>query len=249
MIRISPQSSPNANFKGWHYFVEKLDYPPDFVAWTDKNIFGYEYDKIARNLILEIDTGGVAATVGIYADGKLQQGGIQVTTNVNDRSRVIALNPSLIGREWYLGIVPGVGGKTQLFRWDLSVVKEPPAVSQYTSYESDFGYVGFKFSKQVWLEYQSANPIIFSIYVDGGNLLCGVNLPAHPISRDMERFYLPVIDASGEFLNKSKTYNVNVVATIGTFKMYSSSCIEWFPLGAGQRLQKFALSENLQLAA
>ena len=181
------------------------------------------------------------------ADGVVKQT-ISVTTTVNDRSRIIALNSNLIGREFWLELLPGASGKTQLFNWNLQVTREPCAIAFYDSYESDFGVSGiWKWIKQGWVEYHSTDTIIFTVLVDGGNQFFTITLPAHPVVRDVERWYFPAIDPSRQFLNKSRKYRIQITATTGTFKMYSDSILEFTTIGDGQRLKKYNLSERNQL--
>lgn len=247
MIRISPTTIPSVNWRDWKYFVEKTDYPADFVLFTEKRIFDYECEKIARTLRLDIDTGGVNAAIDVVADGAVKQT-IIVNTTSNDRSRIIALNSNEIGREWNLEIRPGPSGKSQLFTWNLDVIREPCSVDFYDSYEQDLGAGGiFKWIKQAWVEYQSDGPLMVKVFVDGGNLFFTQTLPAHPVARDVERWYFPAIDPTNQFLNKSKKFRFQVIATTGKFKLYADSIMEFTTIGDGQRLRQFNLTERNQL--
>ena len=83
----------------------------------DYSDLGYPDDKILRNLNIEIDTGGVAATITLMVDGVATSLGT-VTTTFGDRKRIIAIPSSPIGKMVRLEILPGVGGnkaKTHLF--------------------------------------------------------------------------------------------------------------------------------------
>ncbi len=229
-IRLYP-ASDNIYFKEWKPQWDFDKYPADITLWTPWEDFGWPCEKIARNLLIEVNTGGVTASVQLQADGANAGSPISITTTPTDRRRVIALSSELIGRNFRLLNTPGSGGSFQLFNWTLDVVREPCAVLYYDSYETDFGYDGYKFLKQAWFWYASGATITLTVYVDGFTQFYQTTLPQHS-ARDVYRMYFPTI--VGSTLNKSKHYRVQLSSS-ATFKLYAGSVIEWGAFGGDQR--------------
>jgi hypothetical protein len=121
------------------------------------------------------------------------------------------------------------------FNHEWKFIKEPPSLTHWDSFEFTFGYDGYSFIKQAWLEYMCASPINLVFYVDNGALFYSITLPAHP-QRDVARFYFP--EAVGTVLNKSKRHRLTVDSSVITspFKIYKdSSRLEWLACGSDQR--------------
>lgn len=237
------------NFRMWKYQFDKIDYPPDIAEPGEWDNLGWPCEKILRAVDIDVDTGGVAASVQIQADGSNIGSPFSITTTSNDRNRHISFAPNLIGRRFRDVPTPGGGGKYQRFgiRWD--VVREPCPLSNFDTYEQTFGYMGWKFLKQGWVEYMCAAAITLLIYRDGGVLFRTITLPAHPY-RDIERFSLPDIDSVTQQYNQSKVYRMNFsVASAATpFKIYpGGTFFEWKPVNGDQRAgySTFNLSEML----
>lgn len=192
---------------------------------------GYPADKTFRAVTLEIDTGGIAATVTMLLDGnsiELET----ITTTYAARMVILSIPTNTTGRMATLQITPGPGGKTNLFaapQWDYA--KEPLAVNYWTSLTISAGYNGYQFWKQIWLQYYSTAAIVVNIYSED-SLLWSVTLPTHG-DRLEERFYLPA--ENGGVFNKAKTHRIEISCT-GIFRQYAeSSRIEWLAIGSDQR--------------
>jgi len=222
-------------------------FPPDVTAFTEPNDFGYPCEKIARNLIVKMDTGGVGATVYLLGDGNIV-GSYTVSTVLDDWTRIIpvASNPDVIARLYKLQIVAGSSGKAQLFDWSLDFVKEPCAVSKIDTFETDFGFNGWKYIYEGWFDYQANSSVTVNILKDSSVLFYSGSLPAHA-SRDMERFFLPMV--VGSTYNKSKKYRVQVFGSGSTLKLYSNSRFDWMPWNGDQRasFNGFSVSPEQQL--
>lgn len=234
-VRVYPQSD-FVQWRNWKYKISAINQPADITEFTNWNDFGYPCEKIARNLMLNIDTGGVAASINLLADGNLMQT-FSVTTNTNARSAVLPCNSNLIGRLWKLDLAPGTGGKTQLYNWALDFIKEPCAVDYVDTYEQDFGVQNWKFLKQVWMRYTAPSPITMNIYVENDVLFYSTTLPAQA-TRELFRFYLPA--GSTGALNKSRTYRI-ILSSSSPFKLYADSRVDYGVFGADQT-GSFALS-------
>ncbi len=222
MVRIRPQSGTlPKNVRIWKYEFDKINYPPDKTPSTEWDSLGWPCDKILRALELDIDTGGVAASIAIQVDGTTAHT-FPVTTTSTDRFRIISPPSDIIGKLFRLVPAPGVGGKAQLFGVKYQVVNEPCAVTHWDSYELVLGQAGWKFLKQIWLEYACAGQLRIRIYRDGGQLFHEEILPVHT-RREVERFYLPKVNAT--VLNKSKTYRfvLDSIDSSKPFKLYADS--------------------------
>ena len=212
MVRVHP-SADFTSFKMWPPKWITTNYPPDVAYQTDWDDLGYRCEKILRNVELEIDTGGVACTVALQADGVTKQT-FTVTSTANDRVRIISCdstitNTVLIGKRFRLLFTPGTGGKAQLFRYTFGRTFEPCPSTHWDSLEMFLGSAGYRYLKQIWVEYRCLGSITISIYRDGGKLFYQKILGQH-LQRDAERFYLPAL--SNGALNKSKSYRVMIDA-------------------------------------
>lgn len=210
--------------------------PPDTVYMTPWSDLGYQFQKVARNVLLDIDTAGVAATVLLQADGSTQQT-FSVTTTSHDRDRVLSCDADLEGKFWRLTLTPGASAKTQLFKAGLDYVPDTNIVTYLDTYEQDFGYVSWKYIKRGWVEYKGG-PITLEFFVDGYTSFYSVTLPLHTV-RDMTAFYLPA--AYGGVLNKSKIYRIQITGEDG-FRLYADSELEWYAFGSDQ-LGSFSMAQ------
>lgn len=233
MVKIYPQSM-QVTFKVWKYVFEKDNLPPDTVAATDWDTVGWPCDKILRSISLDVDTGGVAASVSLQVDGSSVHT-FSVTTTATNRDVTISVPSDIVGKAFRLMPTPGTGGKFQVYKVQYNTVREPCAVTKFDTYEITLGQAGWSFIKQMWVEYMCATPIVVSIYREGGVLFYQKTLPAHS-RRDVENFLVP--KKVGAVLNKSRMYRFTVQSQNGTtpFKLYvDSSRIESKNLSNDQR--------------
>lgn len=119
MVRMRPSivTPQDESIMIWNYKFQQENYPPDTVSYTDWENSGTPYNKYYQQVVLDVDTGGIAATVQIQIVG--EGGGtnqtFSVNTTANNRSSITTLQSSLIGKQARLVIVPGTNGKFQLF--------------------------------------------------------------------------------------------------------------------------------------
>lgn len=206
---------------------------------------GYPDDKIFRWLDMEIDTGGITATLIIQIDSETTAFSAPIQTTYSARNITVSMPSNLIGRMVRLVLIPGSGGKINFYKKTWSYAKEPAALTAWDSYEMTFGYNGYSWMKQCWLEYLCPSDVTITFYSDGDNQFFQKVLPAHP-QREVERFYFPAY--VGLNLNKSKTHRFTLIAT-SPCKLYKeSSRLEWLVCGADQRgaYQQAPLSDLMQ---
>lgn len=237
MIRFYP-STTTVTLKEWKYVFSKEDQPANVIPGTDWTNEGYACEKILRGIELDLDSGGLPCSVVLQVDGTNRQT-FSVTTTSTDRVRILSPNSNIIGKLFRLVFSPTNGGKAQFYGVTYQTIKEPCARSQWDSYEQNYGIAGWKLIKQIWCEYISAVPVVFSIYRDTDQLFYQTTLPAHS-HRDVERFFLPASNTglTGSPLNKSKIYRVTIDASdnVTPFKFYrDSSRIEVKELSNDQR--------------
>ena len=200
----------------WDY--EKLpEQKTYFTALTSCNAAG---DKLFKWINLSVDTGGIPAAVYIEGDGTNIYNFPAITTTEFNKAVTLTMASDFIANEVRLIATPGGGGKFQLFGDPVySFHLEPPPILRWDSYEQHFGNAGWKFLKQMWIQYACDNVLVVQVYVDNDQLLYSAVLPAH-IHRDTERFYLPV--ANGMVRNRSKNYRIVLSQPDGVnvFKLY-----------------------------
>ena len=254
LIRLRPTQTGH-DVKLWDYYFDFLKYPPDKVFFTEWENLGYPCEKVLRDLILEIDTGGVEATVAIQIDG-LTKRSFKIKTIMDDRHLIISLNkqgdPELIGKQFRLLFTPGPGGKVQLFNHQFNAVREPCANIFWSSLEQNFGTNAFKFIKQMWLMYRSCAGVMLRVYTDDQQLLFEKELPAHE-HRDVERCYPKAISTAG-VLNKSRVYTFTVESREPCCPVYvyaDGTFVEWNLFGADMRqgYQRAPLAQPMERTA
>jgi hypothetical protein len=251
-VRIYPFAD-NITFKHWEYKFDFEKFPADTLNATDWDNLGYPCEKILRDLTIDIDTGGVACTVELQADGVTKQS-YSITTTTNDRVRMLSCasdiaDTYIIGKQFRLKFTPGNGGKAQYFAHSFERTQEPCAATHWDSFEQTFGSVGYRYIRQIWCEYRGG-AVTLSLYTDTGGLIYQKQLPAHT-QRTTERFYLPPKTAS--VLNKAKGHRIvmDAVNSAAPFYLYrDSSRCEVMHLSANARagLQQSYLWSDLPLA-
>jgi len=235
-------------FARWHPFEQGGgEDPPDAVLFTPWNDFGYPYQKMARNLLLTIDTGGTLCKVALQTQEAGTVQGFPVTTTYTTRRVAVACNANLQGMLWRLVLTPSVGGKAKLWDWGLDNIKMPPALTQWSSYGQSFGYIGWKFMPDAWIDYVCAGGLTLVLSSDDGSYT--INFPAHA-NRAVERYNLPSPWGAGH--NKSKLYGVFFAAVNPTqpFQIFAeTSGLEFMPCGADRHAayQKKLLSEFMSI--
>lgn len=207
MVRFQP-SATNTVFKSWKYDFQKLVYPPDIIYFTESKDGGTPYEKYFEQLVLEVDTGNVAATISLEVDGVVQSTTYSVNTTENTRSKVLTLTPAIKGRRIRLLIAPGSGGKFQLWNWDVVANKADKGPVFHTDDWDNLGHPYDKKLQTVTFEYEVTALTTMRMY-----LLVGITGPyqqqigpilfnLYPGSRKHETFPIP------------ETYGVGNTSTI-----------------------------------
>ena len=217
--------------------------PPDQVLWTPWVDMGWPFDKIARSLILTVDTEGSSAVVYLQTGESGTVATFPVSTTYDNRRLVISCPSDLIGKQWRLVVVPT--GSFKLWNWQLDAVKEPAAMTVFDSYEQTLGYKFWKLQKQLWLKYACAGLVNVTLTTDTGSY--SFQLPVH-LTRATERVLLPSVFGSG--LNKTKTWRLQITAFQSPFKFYQQgSGLEFLPLGSDRHAcyKEMTISEMMTL--
>jgi hypothetical protein len=240
-IRIYPFSD-TVTFKEWKYRVDKEDMPADITLWTTKTNLGWPCEKILRALRLDMDTGGVACSVAVIGDGATIAT-FNVTTTSTDRYRILTINNVTPVKLVNLSNTIGSGGKAQIFDYSFDFVKEPCYLTHFDTLEATFGLIGWRWIRDIWLEYISASPVTFSVYREQDVLFYQVVLPAHSY-RDVEQFFLP--PNVGAVLNKSREHRIVIDSASGIKIYQDESKMELVPCGTDQRIASVPLTMSMQ---
>jgi hypothetical protein len=142
----------------------KEDYPPDICAFTPWEDGGYEYDKYANQIDLEVNTNNYPITVNVQADGSnVTVGGIPwtftVTTTESDRRRNVTLPPGLVGKKWRLFVnttqssIASSGGMFQLFSHRFSFQNADKGEVAHSMDWDDLGHPYDKYLRTVTVEW------------------------------------------------------------------------------------------------
>lgn len=138
--------------------------PPDITLFTDPSDYGSPFEKHFTQLILDIDTGGVAATVDVYLDNaSTPSQSLSVTTNEKNRQANLTLKVGLTGKKAHLRLTPGNGGKTKL--WSHNFVTTPvdlgPVMHSFDW--DDLGTPYDKLLRQITIPYEVTQDTVIKI--------------------------------------------------------------------------------------
>ena len=154
MIRLRPTQTV-ANFQIFDYAITHEKYPPDITMFTEPSDYGHPWEKFFDQLVLECDTGNVAASIAIFTDGNASPSQtVSVTTTNNNRMALITLQAGVQGRMARLVITPGSGGKFQLFKHNFIFTPSDKGAVTHSYDWSDCGYVADKRFYHVEIEYE-----------------------------------------------------------------------------------------------
>jgi len=228
MVRLYPQNT-NVYFKSWNYTFDKENLPSDQPVASAWDIVGWPYEKILRAITIEADSYGESVSYALECDGA-SAFEFEINTQFTDRVRIITPPSDVIGKMFR--IVPLSSKPCAIYGITYDVLREPPSLTHWDSYEVDGGHQGVKVIKQMILEYICASPITLKFYTDNGRLLHTCTLPAHSY-RYPERVLLPA--SSSVTGNRTRVFRFTLDSE-STFKFYSdSSEIEYLPLTGQQR--------------
>jgi hypothetical protein len=258
MLRVRGLGTNNSGtnnplFKMWNVqFPGAIPYPADKTPFTEWSDLGWSCDKVFRGLGIELDTGGVNATVYLDVDDQIGVKSWTVNTTTNTRRVFLTadVETEVIGKLFRIRITPGTGGKAQLFgtpNWD--VVKDACEFVFFDTFEQAFGSVGYTIVYQQWIDYKCEGGIQMKFYNQDGTLFYTKDLPAHP-TRMPERFYLP--SKYNGVNNKSKKRRITIEALDYSkpFKFYRDATRSMvYNLSADQRAGFYQniLWENIKI--
>lgn len=163
MVRFEPAST-NVVFKSWKYDFTKILFPPDIIYYTDSKDGGSPYEKYFEQLVLEVDTGGITATVQLEVDGNTLPVTYAVQTSENSRTKALTLTPAIKGRRIRLLITPGINGKFQLWNWDVVTAKADKGPVFHSEDWDNLGHPYDKKLQTVTFEYEVTAPTYMNMY-------------------------------------------------------------------------------------
>jgi len=130
------------------------------TEWVDKD---YPYDKYIKEILLEIDTLGLSATVHLDVDN-VNDVVTAFTVNKGGRGRITLSVPrDTIGKIMRLRIT---GNPVKLYNFDFVVQPEPPDVTIADSLEQLFGFPRYKFVKRAWIALKAPSAVSMAVYAD-----------------------------------------------------------------------------------
>ena len=219
--------------------------------WSDLN---YPCPKNFKWLDVQCNTNGVAVPMQLQLDG-VSVYSFTISGTFFNRASTITLPSNLNGTQWRVVPTSGYAGTLQIYAIIPKTEALPCAVTHFDTLMQVFGFDGWKFLYQGWIDFQCAVPIIFSVYVDGNVLFYQATVPAN-VQRGVSRFYFPVVNAPAgtNVLNKSKTYRFIFDSQDGTttFQLYRDGTrVEIRNLDGDQRsgFEEKVIWENIPVAS
>jgi hypothetical protein len=148
---------------------EKEEFPPDVVSFTPWEDGGYEYDKYANQIDLEVNTNGYPVIVNVQVDGAnlivaSTPWTFTVNTTEKDRRRNITIPPGMVGKKWRLYVDPSqpnisnlsdpsIAGMFQLFSHRFSFQPADKADVIHSGDWDDLGHPYDKYLRTVTVEW------------------------------------------------------------------------------------------------
>jgi hypothetical protein len=198
LIRLLPQNGtdPASTVKIYEVKYDFEVLPPDIVRWTMPDDYGTPYDKHFQQLLLDIDTGGIPASVAVYIDGVLIQTFLNIVTTFNARNVNLTMLAGATGKKAKLQLTPGTGGKTQLFSHNFITVPADKGPVLHSYDWDNLGTPTDKILHSVFMEYEVQLPVV--MLVEGVSGLTGnqsvstiTTFTLNPSGRKQEEFSLP----------------------------------------------------------
>lgn len=157
-LRLRPTAT-STDFKIWDYTVTHEKYPPDTIYFTDPSDYGNPYQKYWQQLVIDVDTGGFAATCEVFIDDgttgtptKYQS--LSINTTSATRQQTITLNTGIVGKKARLVIQPNAAGKFQVFSHTFITTPADKGPVHHTFDWDDLGWPHDKRLKSVTFEYE-----------------------------------------------------------------------------------------------
>jgi hypothetical protein len=115
MMRLRPTVT-SADFKIHSATITYEKYPCDITLFTDPSDYGSPFEKYFQQLLIDVDTGGQNASVGVYLDNSSTPSQtLTINTTQASRQQNLTLLGNLSGKKAHLRITPHASGKFQLF--------------------------------------------------------------------------------------------------------------------------------------
>lgn len=238
-IRFEPTST-TATFKAWKYKFDTVNLPPDVILATPWDEVGYPFEKILKEIVLDVNTGGNTVNVTLEVDGE-QKYTFPITTSLTDRSRVIAVPSGIMGYRFRLSVPPGTG-MFQVFSVRYACLREPAAVTHWDTYDLTVSQ-SETIIKKLWIKYVAPDPVSLSVFVDHRKL-SEYLLPASAVP-SVRMFLLP--SRNNGAVNRGRIIRL-VADSVSPFKIYSDgSALEFLPLAGSERASysKLVIAEVL----
>lgn len=131
------------------------------TAWTDN---GYPYDKYIKELLLEIDTAGLAATVHLDVDGTDDIETFSVTTTTRQRV-TLSVARDTIGKLMRIRVT---GNPAKLYSEPGYIVQNDFAdVTIADSLDQSFSVPRWKLLRRFWISLKAQADVSMAVYADG----------------------------------------------------------------------------------
>ena len=156
MVRLRPQVATQ-DLKIFDVKWVQENYPPDIVYFTEPDDCGSPYDKYLQQLVLDVNTNGVAVNVQIQGDGTTLET-VSVTSTLGTRSQIVTLNTPLKAKKFRLLLSTPLASNAMFQLWSakyVTVGADPGPVS-HTGDWMDFGTPNDKHLKVITVTYENS---------------------------------------------------------------------------------------------
>jgi hypothetical protein len=163
MVRLRPLVS-STDFKVFDVQWAKEDYPKDIIYFTEYDDCGSPYDKYLQQVVLDVNTSGLAVSIQIEVDGSVLET-ISVTSTLDTRSQIVTLNTPLKGKKFRLLLNTPLttGAKFQLWKAQYVAVPADKGPVSHTGDWMDFGSPNDKHLKVITVTYENAAGLVLQL--------------------------------------------------------------------------------------
>lgn len=157
------------------------------TSWVDN---GYPYDKYIKELLLEIDTFGLAVTVHLDVDGTNDIETFSVNTLTRQRV-TLSVARDTIGKLMRIRIT---GNPAKLYSEPQFVVQNDPAdITIADSLDQTFGVSRWKVLRRFWIALKADGDVTMKVYADGV-LRTTETIPATTVASGWEKVLVLIPD-------------------------------------------------------
>ena len=216
----------NVDGEGFSGGVAQTSSIPINIETRDEDNGLPKNDKVYNELTLDVDTNGQNLTAELLFDNGTSAVTISSAVNATGRTKLqfnIGSGSGRTSKTVSLRLIGSVTNIIHLYGWHIKAVVEAEKRRSMDFYKMDFGFVGFKIAKEVWVQYQApdAGGVVVNVYLeDSSTPEFSFTLPQATV-KTARRVRWPA--------NKAKLWRITGTSS-GDFQFYPGSFVSVKPI-------------------